>query len=69
MWADTYVDLFKVGIDASTQPTAESQINQTQVEPAPTNSRCGPEPAAEGAKVSSHTKTMSECDRCVNIGK
>ena len=61
MWADTYyIDPFKVGIDMSTQSTADSQINQTQVDSVPTNSRCGPEPPAEGAKVSSHTKFRSD---------
>ena len=40
--------------------TADSQINQTQVESVPTNSRCGPEPPTEGAKVSSHTKVKSD---------
>ena len=60
MWADTYyVDPFKVGIDMSTSLTANSQINQTQVESVPTNSRCGPEPPVEGAKISSQTKVKS----------
>ena len=71
MWADTYyVDPFKVGINMSTQSTANPLVNQTQVESVPispnsskatkpTNSRCGPVPPAEGAKVSSHTKTRS----------
>ena len=44
IWADTYyVDPFKVCIDVLTQSTVNSQINQTQVESVPTNSRCGPE--------------------------
>ena len=72
MWADTYyVDPFKVGIDASTQSTTDPQVNQTQVESVPTspssskattptNSRCGPVPPAEGAKVSSTTETRSD---------
>ena len=37
MWADTYnVDPFKVGIDVSTSLTANSQVNQTQVDTVPT---------------------------------
>ena len=65
-----YVDPFKVGIDVLTLMTAEPQVNQTQVELAPTSSsskstkpissRCEPAPPAEGAKVSSQTKTKSD---------
>ena len=56
MWADTYcIDPCKVGFNVLTQSTTDSQINQTQVESVPANSRCGLEPPAEGAKVSSHT--------------
>ena len=37
MWADTYyVDPFKVGVNTSTSLTADSQVNQTQVDTVPT---------------------------------
>ena len=37
MWADTYyVDPFKVGINMLTLSTADSQVNQTQVDTVPT---------------------------------
>ena len=61
MWADTYyVDPFKVGIDASMQSTANSQINQTQVDSVPTGSGSEQELPVEGAQVSSHTKVRSD---------
>ena len=82
MWADTYyIDPFKVGIDTLTQSTTDPQVNQTQVESVPTspssskatkptNSRCGPVPPAEGAKVSSNTKTRSDAtDTSTSAGK
>ena len=44
----------------STQSTADSQINQTQVDPVPTSSRSEQEPPVEGAHVRSHTKVRSD---------
>ena len=61
MWADTYyVDPFKVGIDTSTSLTADSQVNQTQVDTVPTTSRSEQEPPVEGAQVSPHPKVRSD---------
>ena len=61
MWANTYyVDPFKVGINASTQLTTDSQINQTQVDSVPIGSRSEQEPPVEGAQVSSQTKVRSD---------
>ena len=61
MWADTYyVDPFKVGINTAMQSTANSQINQTQVDSVPTGSRSEQEPPVEGAQASSHTKVRSD---------
>ena len=46
MWADTYcVDPFKVGINMLTSLTANSQVNQTQVDTVPTTSRSEQEPS------------------------
>ena len=57
MWADTYyVDPFKVGIDALTSSTANSQVNQTQVDTVPTTLGSEQEPPVEGAQVSPHPK-------------
>ena len=60
MWADTYyIDPFKVSADASTSSTANSQVNQTQVDTVPTTS--GSEhPPVEGAQVSPHPKVRSD---------
>ena len=61
MWADTYcVDSFKVCINASTQLTTDSQINQTQVDLGPASSRSEQKPPVGGAQVSSHTKVRSD---------
>ena len=61
MWADTYyVNLFKVGIDASTQSTVDSQVNQTQVDTVPTTSRSEHKPPVAGAQVSTNTKVRSD---------
>ena len=40
--------------------TTDSQINQTEVDSVPTDSRSGQEPPVEGAQVSSHTKVRSD---------
>ena len=61
MWADTYyVDPFQVGIDTLTSLTADSQVNQTQVDTVPTTSRSEQEPPVEGAQVSTHSKVRSD---------
>ena len=61
MWADTYyVNLFKVGTDASMQLTIDSQVNQTQVDTVPTTSRSEHEPPVAGAQVSTNTKVRSD---------
>ena len=61
MWADTYyVDPFKVGINSSTSLSANSQVNQTQVDTAPATSRSEQEPPVEGTQVSSHSKVRSD---------
>ena len=59
MWADTYyVDPFKVSTDMLTSSTADSQVNQTQVDTVPTAS--GSEhPSVAGAQVSPHPKVRS----------
>ena len=56
MWADTYyIDPFKVSANASTSLTADSQVNQTQVDTVPTT--LGSEhPPVAGAQVSPHPK-------------
>ena len=60
MWADTYyVDPFKVGINASTSSTANSQVNQTQVDTVPTTLGSEQEPPVEGAQVSPYPKVRS----------
>ena len=61
MWADTYyVDPFKVGIDALTSSTTNSQVNQTQVDTVPTTLGSEQEPPVEGAQVSPHPKVRSD---------
>ena len=61
MWADTYyVDPFKVGINASTSSTANSQVNQTQVDTVPTTLGSEQEPPVEVAQVSPHSKVRSD---------
>ena len=60
IWADTYyVDPFKVGIDMSTLLTADSQVNQTQIDTVPTTPGSEQEPPVEGAQVSPHPKVRS----------
>ena len=60
MWAGTYyVDTFKVGINASTSLTTDSQVNQTQVDTVPTTLGSKQEPPVEGAQVSPHPKVRS----------
>ena len=60
MWADTYyIDPFKVSADTLTSLTADSQVNQTQVDTVPTT--LGSEyPPVTGAQVSSHPKVRSD---------
>ena len=53
------MDPFKVGINAFTSLTADSQVNQTQVDRVPTTSRSEQEPPVEGAQVSPHSKVRS----------
>ena len=61
VWADTYyVNPFKVGTDASTQSTVNSQVNQPQVDTVPTTSRSEHEPPVAGAQVSTNTKVISD---------
>ena len=61
MWADTYyVNPFKVGTDALTQSTVNSQVNQTQVDTVPTTSRSEHKPLVVGAQVSINTKVRSD---------
>ena len=61
MWADTYyVNLFKVGTDASMQLTVDSQVNQTQVDTVPTTSRSEHKPPVVGVQVSTNTKVRSD---------
>ena len=56
MWEDTYyVDPFKVSANALTSFTADSQVNQTQVDTVPTASGSEHPPVA-GAQVSPHPK-------------
>ena len=59
MWADTYyVDPFKVSANMLTSSTANSQVNQTQVDTVPT--ALGSEyPPVTGAQVSPHPKVRS----------
>ena len=53
MWADTYyIDPFKVSADMLTSLTANSQVNQTQVDTVPTIPGSEHEPPVEGAQVS-----------------
>ena len=60
MWADTYyVDPFRVSANALTSSTANSQVNQTQVDTAPTILGSEQEPPVEGAQVSPHPKVSS----------
>ena len=69
MWADTYhVDPFKVSADALTQSTANSQVNQTQVDTATTASKGEPDPPVAGAQVGSHTKVRTDATKRVNLG-
>ena len=42
-----------------TSSTADSQVNQTQVDTVPTTSRSEQEPPVEGAQVSPHSKVRS----------
>ena len=49
-----------LGINTSTQSTANPQINQTQVDSVTTGSRSEQDPPVEGAQVSSHTKVRSD---------
>ena len=59
MWADTYyVDPFKVSADMSTLLTANSQVNQSQVDTVPTASGSEHPPVA-GAQVRPHPKVRS----------
>ena len=61
MWADTYyVNPFKVGPDAWTQLTIDSQVNQTQVDTVPTTSRSKHKLPVAGAQVSTNTKVRSD---------
>ena len=61
MWADTYyVNLIKVGTDALTQLTVDSQVYQTQVDTVPTTSRSEQQPPVAGAQVSTNTKVRSD---------
>ena len=59
MWADTYyIDPFKVSANVLTSLTADSQVNQTQVDTVPTT--LGSEhPPVAGAQVSPHPKVRS----------
>ena len=61
MWADTYyVNLFKVGTDALTQLTVDSQVNQTQVDTVPTASGSEHKLPVAVVQVSTNTKVRSD---------
>ena len=61
MWATTYyVNPFKVSANASTSLTANSQVNQSQVDTASTTSRSEQKPPVEGAQVSPHSEVRSD---------
>ena len=61
MWADTYyVNPFKVGTDVLMQSTANSQVNQMQVDSVPTTSRSEHQPPVAGVQVSTNTKVRSD---------
>ena len=61
MWADTYyVDPFKISANASTSLTADSQVNQTQVDTVPTTLGSEQDPSVAGAQVSPHPKVRSD---------
>ena len=61
MWADIYyINLFKVSVAASTQLTANSQVNQTQVDSEPTASRSEQQPPVAGAQVSTNPEVSSD---------
>ena len=63
MWADTYyINLFKVSVATSTQLTADSQVNQTQVDSVPTASRSEQQPpvaVSTNPEVSSNASDAS----------
>ena len=61
MWADTYyVNPFKVSVTMFMQSTADSQVNQTQVDSVPTASRSEQQPPVAGAQVSTNPEVSSD---------
>ena len=61
MWADTYyIDPFKVSADTLASSTANSQVNQTQVDTVPTIPGSEQEPPVEGPQISPHHKVRSD---------
>ena len=61
MWADTYyINLFKVSVTALMQLTADSQVNQTQVDSVPTASRSEQQPPVAGVQVSTNSEVSSK---------
>ena len=61
MWSDTYyINPFKVSVTAmSMQSTADSQVNQTQVDSEPTASRSEQQPPVAGVQVSTNPEVSS----------
>ena len=60
MWADTYyINPFKVSVATLMQSTANSQVNQTQVDSEPTASRSEQQPPVAGAQVSTNPEVSS----------
>ena len=61
MWADTYyINPFKVSVAASMLSMANSQVNQTHVDPVPTASRSEQQPPVAGAQVSTNPEVSSD---------
>ena len=57
MWADTYyINLFKVSVATLMPLTADSQVNQTHVDPVPTASRSEQQPPVAGEQVSTNPR-------------
>ena len=61
MWADTYyINPFKVSVTALIPLTADSQVNQTHVDPVPTASRSEQQPPMAEVQVSTNPKVSSD---------
>ena len=61
MWPDTYyINLFKVSVTALMQLTADSQVNQTQVDSELTASRSEQQPPVAGVQVSTNPEVSAD---------